>query len=650
MDFPTLNHDFIQLLRRYKNLKFVSTKYLEYLSETNEYYQKLALYFLGLSGKSQERHRKDLVKNIRHLDSAAFRKHLSEYQVDCQLVKAHQFYLSLQQSLNEGAWWQNGGEKSEIAKIKKFWQRCHSSSHLTSAALYSVANQILPIYESYYQLAYLEIKRNRKFFSAVVLSRLKNYKESCCDFIAQEKKRVCEAMLSRLKVASENASLKYDDVSHYALKRLQNEGYLGQIIDFEPRQGLSKQLFRNFNQYIFQHGSNDQRKRLHALPWFRSNEQFSTRVVDDETLVVPNQVSGINLPVATSRYLFWLFPNQYFYADFLKEKLYDLVKIRRLYDSPIKSTFNYADLNQDSAWLELGKYDNKLEAEWSSTNQKAHYFFNKFLMPSRFIFFKHWAVFLEEVRSRILERKIKVITALNGQLQTRLQFGLDTILILSKANLDFMRKAVNEIDESLMQQSIPFATLTKWQKQREFLLSVIQGELPESRIRNFFEKSEHHYSTTSRIAHQLLMAETSSPYLSDLPDSLVENRCQAVVDELIQDGKFNLDLPDFSDRLDQLSALIREGRNVLFFDFVFWKKFFAVYLQDSLEQDSHPLLENILLFIKDHAPSFIQSRACTLTQFATQNSFIYQIKCKAVLSSLQDEGAVSCELQQPRAR
>lgn len=644
MGFTLFDLDLLKGIDKTIKFKSFNTKSLATFTEVNETYLKIPNCYLNTSGKNIEQFRKLLHKDIKKSNAKAFRSHLQEFRADCQHYKLQDQYIKKQELLNSTIWEQWEKERfihrMKLIKLKKLWEKNSSTSHFPSESLYVSAIGVLPIFEYFQQLATEEIKLYKKKLLPLTQMQLKKYLHILSEEIKQERFKLCDAMLSRLEIAGLYRDCSFADVTNYILQELKK---LDLPIDVIPhvRHDLSENLFRYFHQYIHTNGSLAQQSKFKKLSWLKKDNSFSVQQIDDEIVIVPNEMKQFHIPQRSKSHFKWFYHWHNFRAEFFKNHFYLLVNIRLLKEPHYLPAMNMAELLQGKSWQKLNKLEQELFQENQQVIKILSSWRNKLFFRTTQRFYTHWQIFTLNSWSQLLQQKINYASLLAEQLRTRLLLELEEEIIDSENTKEMLLAIIASIENTLTSLKLPAPQ--QWLSIKKIFnqsLDYSSKKTPDV-IANASAASNLEFFNTDKILFRLTKEiEPANLYNQNnaLNHGLIED-IERSFQLLIKNDAFNIKQSNFGHLLAELKKkidLCQASVNPCDLD-AFWFKFFVYYLNTCLSNENQNALAEVLFLINTLGPNNIKDRANILEQYrATQSSFLYQTRCRALLFSFKE--------------
>jgi hypothetical protein len=624
MSFTIFNQDLAFEVRSKVKLKSFSTKSLRLLQEANEHRQKIAQLTMPLSLRSLDQHRKKLVNAIQKQDSQTFKHYLNEYLLDQKNYQQHDHYLKTARWLNSDVWqgWEIAQDqhKRQIKKLHKFWQQNQHTNHFTSDAIYIAAHHTLAVFENFHQLATVEIKSYAAKLTPPLYHKLKQHLVKMADEIRSEQILLCDAMLSRLTVASSYGNLQADDVTEFVIKNLQRVGIDSHGDIDGARNDLRPDIFRYFHHFICTKGTLAQNKKLAKLNWFVPNEHYYTQKVDNGLIVVPQKFKKFRIPTTTSKFD-WLFKWQNFRANFFKNKFYQIAAIRLL-DKDAMSHQGLIDLLQGSKLQQLNSLESELCDEVRQAKNTTDSFWLRIFHPAKQEFMQLWQAYAEQALETVLDCKIQHCALLAEQLRTRCVLGLDLELVTALETKEKIKKIIDGIETLLIRCNRSPDYYPSWSRSKLVLYEAIR----KTSVKNAGSCSSSSVTIMTHLQNANRVNDTQVNVLEKMRD---------VLKNILVQDYFDPSLTDFVVYVSELNALAQQVQHPSEELSVFWRQMFVSYVKTSLICSDHPNMITLLQLIKNHANSSIQYSAASLMQCKNSGGSLYQMKCRALLFSYE---------------
>ncbi len=672
MGFTLPNKELLKAINNNK-LKSFSLKSLDILSKANVEKEKIQHVCPSITGKSTIEHKKVLLKNIRKTDSNAFKKNLNDYLSDCRQSKNQQEYLAIQKVLTEEIWQKwllDNGNKAKINGLHNFWKLNQTTNHISSMAIQASARLILPIFEEYYKLARTELKYYQSQLADKVSFKLKNYLNILANEIKQEKITLCDAMLSRLKVASNEKDITCDDITVCIIKELNQINIPISINIKEPRHQLTPEIFNDFHHFILTQGSEKQQNKLKKLLWLKEDEHFSVFRVDNRPVIIPAAMRAYSMLDNTKNFFSWLFPEKKFRANFFKEKFYLLARMRQLNNNQPQGQLPIMDFINSDYWQRLNEHENSLIQEGKNAKAQMIPWITKLFYFSRNPFLQAWQGAMGKCLTNVLELKLGYALLLAQQLQTRLNFHLDKDVLRLPLLKQTVEEMIISIDKLFKERSVDNNLLKKWLSIKNIFSAFLEHDVERSNKQNLPQENDN-ISSTTNIRHsqnpfgilkkspfiplfqkEKILSTTGTPEEPNIASKLLLNNAQptkiedsgntltkldvvseitALYHSLLVNGEFNLKMNNFSIILNKIENLAEKDKNKVASASSFWQDFFISYLKTNLNRgvDIDKKLILPLTLIKKYAPSYLQERALSIEKCA--DTFIHETKCRALL-------------------
>lgn len=448
---PLFNSQLINSIPKNLHFKSLNEQTRKLLIEVNLYYQELGLYYVGK--RDREQHRQNLIEAIDKLNAAKFTENLNYYRGECSHIKNYKMNLILKKFMMSDPWdnWLKiTANDKNIIMLKTLWELNKETHHLSNEALIVAVNDIMRVYEDFYNLVRAELKLLVNYLPTDCKNEIENYLDSLKEFLNAERIKICTAMLSRLQVVSQTKDFFSSDVNAYLINRLSDLGIKPNDA-MEPRknQALKEHHFVIFHNYILRHGSALQKNELKKLEWFVKDKKYSADVSGSKIVIVPTSFEKPNLFVKVLSWLQSLFSAVDKRSYFFSKKMYLLARIR-CHEQPFSyKKLNFEELIKPVHWQKLTAHENYLLNELQDLTQKSSSTWNKVFKP---LYIKNYQCLKKCVSVALLislENKIRYAEVVAEQLRTRMMFDLDVDIILSDHFKSFVRKMIEDIENFL---------------------------------------------------------------------------------------------------------------------------------------------------------------------------------------------------------
>lgn len=646
MTLTVFSTELLKLINGNKKLKSFNSYSYTILSEVKQTYENFPLQFLGLSGKNLQEHKALLISDVKKADSKAFHQHLQEYKADCRKYKQHNEYVKIQSFLNSSIWneWYEANRISsaKILDIEQFWEANKYTSHLTSESLQIIGTFILPVFEHFYQAGSAELHSYGKKLTEQARSEVQYYLKKLSAEIEEEKLKICEAMLSRLEIASREADASFDDVTEYTLKILKE---IGITVDLKTttRHGLDGKSFSYFHQYVFLNANFSQKERLKNLRWLKDDNQFFSQRVDEQWLLIPDRMKNCGIPTSSKKTFLWFNRWHNFKANFFKEHFQFLSKCKLLDEKNYSQPYTLESLLEGKAWRHLVVLG---QACWSEHHKSLRFTssrINKLFFRYKSDFYTNWDECNMAMLGKILENKIKFATKLASELNTRLALGLDQAILQAKSTKMLLVDIIADIEKTFGQLNI--ANTLEWCSIKNTFTNVFNYK--------GISKKKNDEDNAQRIVSTFKIIDQLSTPAPSLVEKIHSEKITAVSQSplvklnrqlfnLTKEDVFNLSHPNFVSHLAGLESELTHSQPVLNAKELkaFWVNFFCIYLRTALlakDAEQNVLGQAGSLLIK-YAPDNIRERVIVMEEKKAKSSrSVYQTCCKALLFSFNQE-------------
>ena len=442
MQFPIINLKKLSVSEKNKALlkKFTSfsDKSIQSLQATNADYDKIPHQFIGLKGKSSSAYRHEFAQSIEKSDSDQFRQLADSYSSDTIKQKMHNWYIEQDKALNKEQTWkqflkacQDPSQKAMVLYLKGKWAGNAVFSYYTSEALMELATNYIRLFEKYLALLMVELSTYKNKLSKKTKEEIQSYINTLRWKIRDEKINLAQAMVSRLKVASETGDIKYDDVTVNLASGLKKANVLKETYTLPRhcRRNLDDKTLDYFQRFILKNGTLPQKNALEQLIWNQSDHHYIVSKHKDVFLVLPQNLKD---SVRNKGFIQWLFGIADQKEQFFKAR-FPLITQFRFHPKPKEHFKSLIEFHDNSGWQELCDLSHQASKEYEfSLNIKPLSFVDKLFSKDKLAFAKSWQVYLREQQKGIVDAMLDYAKTITEQLKTRLKFGLDLDALCSK--------------------------------------------------------------------------------------------------------------------------------------------------------------------------------------------------------------------------
>lgn len=407
------------------DLQFFSGATQEVLALGIELYDQAYLLYPGIKVQRLSNYRKSLRHAVKRQDVATFRQvaqefsqqnGFDEYVKQCQSLQSPaswreiQIAVAVDERASEEIQAKQRDSAAAAQTMAEDWAQHGKFAHYSSQALWYIATEILPTLERTIQQAIEELAENRHRLKQEFYANYHAYLTHFSQQIAEERQRLAHAMWARLQVASARGDTSNDDLLFHLQYQLKKWQALAQSTVKKPRKNFTPETFIGFQRYIYQHGSEALKIKLHRLHLFASI--LGARIIIQLETNAPNiyilESLSSYTEQAPARWP-WLFPGHQFRYQFFIEKRDFLTRLRLLEDAPFKAklpTFLTSPLYQ-----ELEAVEQLLQAEYDEAGQKRQEFSWVFQRKTRALL-QTWQTQLKSFQQQLLLKKFAFATHL----------------------------------------------------------------------------------------------------------------------------------------------------------------------------------------------------------------------------------------------
>lgn len=616
MGFPIFSNEILDSIPSHLRLKSFAAKNIQNLMQLNQYRHELQFFYRN--HLDAEQHRKRLTKSIEKLNSRKFKLDMRKYCSEARALKHHANNVALQKFMEENPWqkWKIIGTKRiSILKLSKFWELTKKTNLLTSEALMVLAKEIVPSYENFVQLAYQEIKLYKPSLSSKLIANLKDYLRSCDDFLSEERKTTCDAMLARLKVVAETKKIVCDDVNYYVVSSLRTLG----VSCYERKHGMqnnfTEQQFRYFHRYILKYGNDQQKQKLMILPWLREDLNFRSETLFNKLVIIPRELSGQIIQWKWPKW-FWSFVDPR--RTFFDEKFYLLSKIR-LYRCSNFSDQTLPELISGESWHPLCKLEKDLLEEEQEIHVNLTSRWTKTFRPFLCKFYQQWSQTLRATSVKILFDKINYARLLAEQIRTRITFGIDLEIIFNDKARTFVSEIVADI-ESHRSELKNSGLQEVWEKCKGILKVYFGRDLRKKELGMLSGNTQVVYPVTDKNKNLVsVITMIKSIYYDLTPNNI-------------------FDLSLLEKKLSQWQLLIIIEASQIKTDFEFWKNFYITYINTCIVLGvEHPLMQKLWILMINFGHKQLNYVANNFLNNPDQERHKYYHKCQLLITELQSD-------------
>lgn len=604
---------------------------LSALVKANDQFIQAPQLFSSQSGKDQVEYKKMLTDAAHAMDSKKFKEHAALYRQDVQKQKNQKWYGNQQKSLSKQSFWSELAGKfttirSSLTQLYKKWQKQQDYSHYNSLAIKHVAENILPIFEHYLELASLELQHNKRLPKFIALE-FKKYVLQLKHEIEKEKQKLCWAMLGRLEVASKKGDLYADDVTIELTKELKKIGVLKSSAQFpEEQRNLTAQGFEFFHRFIESVGSPQMKTRLKHLAWFREDENFISLQRSHHQLLVPKVLASF-IPEKPSRFSL-LFGDINFRYQFFKDRLGLMSQIRLLAKQSVAVTSLQEAAKQPSLKV-IDELEQELIKEHRKISEFKPNFIQRLFQRQSNTLIKGWLSFLSSQLHEVFNKKLEFLHHVAQQLKTRLDFSLDPELLSSPDFKQFVKSLLETVEKRCKELSVDPSTLAQYCESKHIISQVLSTEGMQPPDKNFREIAKQESSPM----HEL---ESVTKFLQNCLQTNLFNSAE--------------DKSNFVSSLEKYAMLIKQYNakdlNPLLNKVM--EKCFMTYLSECVRWNEETYkqnlnqwkpIERLLLTVGSRS---IHDRVSSLTDLASKDQwYLWQVKCQSYLQSFNVDQTIS---------
>lgn len=644
-----------------KCFSLFSPEALNHLCEANRYYEQIPSLFLGLSGKDSALHHENLVAAAKAYDSTAFKEHTTLYLNDVQKKQMHNWYVNQQATLNNDWQWKRlqgacvtREQKEKLLSLKTAWMKHANYSFYTSQALIAVIDHYLPVFEQYLSLLKSEYQINKNKLYWADRRHIKNYVAILTKQIQKLRQGIAQAMLARLKVASDTKDIHYDDVTYHLAHQLKNMKLLKENFTLppQPRHDLSGSIFLQYHQFIQQFGTKQQIADLNKLSWYQTDEQHVLLQKNNHAVVIPKIFErDIKQPSILEK----LFG--YHSRDFLQDQFPFITTLRFLPQpkNDFKSLFSFYP---NAKWQALCQLVKQVEQQNNTAeSQKPKGFWSRLFGHHKQKFLSNWQVYLGEQQKQIVEVMLDYATFINEQLKTRLTLELDSEELCTSDFQSHLKKFVEELQAAVSHVNLSVDNTLRYQTFIQTVERVLT--LPADRERQKAQQNKEQKEKGIEAIYDISLDEDTiffplgqATYDEDNPFRPVpaQNNLQAWENLLIGlmpvETHFDYHSQDFKDKVMQLETFIelkklngwRLDEEVKIQEMI--NKLFEVYLNTwgrLPEDEKREAIDHLTSFeqaFENIVPKVLRDKFKDLINVRTEyNWFTFQAKCHSLLTS-----------------
>lgn len=645
MRFPILNISAISIKKSDVNIfekyQFISLNEanLIMLQEANEYYDKISVHLLGQNAKSIKEHKQILINDVEVADLISFHEHQRQYQKDIYDQLLHKWYVEQNNRLKSDILWQqfaqlclSNKQLNKLYNLKFFWQQQERFSYYTSNAIVEISKKILPVFEHYLDLIKLELETKKNKLPFHIRKQIQDYIINLTQALSQEKNDLIQAMLARLKVASYNQNVYFDDVTLHTAWQLSELQVLKHIngLPQYPRCGLDADTFNYFHQFIYSNGDTTQRKSLLQLNWFKTDENYLVLDDNDQCLIVPQ-----NMKFSFRANILERLFNVNDAKRFFKDKFAFICQLRlppkpTRFFTQLKSFYDSQDL------LNLIELSDKIFYEYRKAEEnKNKNFFMKWLCFRKNKLLDSWQKYLKEQSAKLLDIKLEYAVYISEQLKTRIELHLDYQDLFSKKFQYYLQEFNKDIMNHMKQLELEISDIPRYQACSTVFNKVFSLPSYLSCEGKGEDEKEKTYNLELEISDNVAIQNYDS------------NKLECMLKRLVQDQGYDLNDSSFKTQLSELKIFLETERvkskeAISLYMVSIFKSYLKVWITVTEDKKENVLnkitsLESILKML---APEFICQR---LEQISTMRDsecwFVFQAKCNAILISLEDDNS-----------
>lgn len=651
------------------NFKSLDPSTLISLKDANSYYEKIPSIFIGLSGKSLEEHRNDLVLCVEEGEAGDFHGNSKLYQDDINKQKMHRWYLEQNKILQGDEFWKklsnackNQRQLDRLNKLKTEWSQQARFSYYTTRALIEIAEELIPVFEHYHSLLSTELSIYKDKLPRNLIKQIESYLDLLSRAIFKEKHELSQAMLSRLMVASDSKDIQKDDVTIHLAARLKELGLLQEhhSIPQSYRRGLNGTSFNYLQRYIANNGTSRQVSTLATLVWNKADENYNLIKYKNRQIPVPTE---FKVYLHNKSFLQVVFNIAGANKKYLNQNVDLLCQIRFLPNpkDDFRSLFTF---HENQKWQALIKLSADVKARFDiCESKKPKGLLGRMLLADRLKFLNVWQDYLVQSEGSILNSMLGYASYVTTQLQTRLSLSLDQEKLCSKSFLNNLKKFNGELIEVINQLNLSCDSLPEYQTFYHEYQKVITlpEELEKAKNKRIEEERSQIQSidefiewskTNSNNAAQNLKCQTTSvieknpfqPIHDDYPLNEFKILLPALITKTTHLDLHNNKFPKTLDHLSEMLDVFNEI-HLLQIDSeltAIFEQLFKAYLNtwiDTNEEDTALRISQLSEFeviINKLAPDFIGERIANLIELRnSENWFTFQSKCYGLLASLE---------------
>jgi hypothetical protein len=629
---------------------------LSALKEANIYYANIPELLIGLSGKKIEVHRQDMVQNAKEGNFDEFQRNKNIYVRDITNQKNYAWYRKQQETLRNDSFWKKlysectiREQKSKLRSLEKAWKRHSNFSSYTSQALVEAATTVLPVFSNYLILFKEELCVTTNKLPSHLVKELRNYGTKLENEIATERKGLCEAMLARLKLASEMKGLSYDDVTMNLVHELKKLNLLKNSFEGVKihRSGLDTKTKYIFQDFISKYGTKNQCQALDYLSWNKSNDDFTIEYDKHGQLIVPSDLKSVIKPKG---FIATLLGTESKNKKFLRTYNSLITQIRFL-PHPKNEFQRLSDFDQIKEWHELLNLSNNVKNAVSlAEKNKPQGLFGRFFGNENIIFLSTWQAYLNSKQKEILTSALDYAEIIIEQLKTRIRLALDEDITLSRGFLNrlylFQQQLASIVDNSCVtEENETFNVLASlieslenkynWSKYNKPNPNSGKEQAPSrnniAEVVNPFKPISENFSELAAIVSIILTKQNTIDYKNLNFKDLIKN-LSLTLDRHKHDQSY------FGEFKSNISETIIN----------LYKSYLQTWI-NSNELDATQLgdaLKDIEALFLDFGPEFVAISILELRELIAKRWFVFQAKCHAMLVSLSSEFETEFHLNQ----
>lgn len=624
--FPLFDQSLLNSLPSHVKFKSINSSTLAKLNALRNFQDQLGLLYQGK--RSHAEHRKHLVKSLEELNSKKFKVDLNLYRAECDYLKTYLSNATLKKTLETNVWdkWLiTCKNKIALRQLRNFWDRCQSTNHLSLEALRITVEDILPTYESFYQLGLLELRIYKNKLAYTEYQSLKSYFHLVNEYIQAEKETTCNAMLSRLEVLSVSKNIYCSDVNNFLVDSLNELGiHLEGVARKSPKK-LSQFYFELFHNYVTKNGNAEHKDQLHNFIWFAQNSHFETVIIGHQPVIKAASTLANNSSNSWSNWMTSLASHFNNENIFWKEKFYLLAQIR-LQTFTKTNSMTLIELLDNRKWQHLNEFSVVLLAELNQVNTNLASRWRKFF-GYQIQCNKALHACLEDALEKNLEIRIQWACLLAEQLRTRLVFDLDKKSVFTKCVFEQVSHILNEIDTFKKKIRFSHYLHTRWVEAKSILeIFCSNNDFDSNKPKNYLV-----VENTNILSQNDFLIRNQSHHVHEV---------KMIYTSLTKNNIFDLKL--MMNYMPKWSFLFYLHEKIIKNDFDFWRHFLLVYINTYLviRENGRSLSKLVDLFYT-YGHDEVKRQANNFEVFDGPKRVDKLMECRSSLLSVEDPAASS---------